>query len=49
MTIIWNKVTTTSQIVAIVLFVGIFYLGYVFGKEVRSIEDTYTSTTVQTR
>jgi hypothetical protein len=29
----WNKVTWYSQVLAIILFVGIFYLGYYFGEQ----------------
>ncbi len=33
MKIIWNKVTRLSQLVAIVLFVGVFFVGIVFGRQ----------------
>jgi hypothetical protein len=33
MKIIWNKVTKFSQIVAIVVFVGVFFLGFVLGQK----------------
>lgn len=35
MKIEWNKVTRLSQIVAIVLFVGIYYYGFYLGGQVR--------------
>ena len=33
MKIIWNKVTLFSQIVAIILFVAIFFVGFLLGKK----------------
>ncbi len=32
----WNKVTKISQIVAIILFVGIYYYGFYLGSETRT-------------
>jgi membrane-bound inhibitor of C-type lysozyme len=36
MKIQWNKVTKFSQIVAIVLFVAVFFVGYIIGRKVEN-------------
>lgn len=38
MKIQWNKVTKFSQIVAIVLFVCVFYFGFYLGSKVRTVK-----------
>ena len=35
MKIIWNKVTGLSQIVAIILFVAVFFVGFFIGKKIE--------------
>lgn len=36
MKIEWNKVTKFSQVVAIILFVGVYYYGFYLGSQVRT-------------
>lgn len=37
MTIQWNKVTWYSKLVAVVLFVGVFFLGFYLGREYEEV------------
>ncbi len=38
MHIIWNKVTRLSQLVAIILFVGVFFLGMYLGERTERLK-----------
>lgn len=40
MSIKWKTVTWYSQIIAILLFIGIFYVGYYFGRQYQTAYDT---------
>ena len=44
MKIEWNKVTWYSEVLAIILFVAIFYLGFYLGKEEEKVNDVEITT-----
>jgi|GEM_PF-1533392 len=47
MKIAWNKVTTFSQIVAIILFVGVFALGFCLGRQYEKANESVSADVVE--